>query len=112
MRVLTWVSAALALLCLDGCALNEPYVQPGTWRPTNSPDANIAAQAVRASDLVSGVPYAPVSEANAASAVNRWRRDQVRTLPQSGLSRIGSSGSGQQQSSGEQNTGTAGGGTP
>lgn len=88
MRVLSWVPAALAALCVNGCALTEPYVQTGTWRPTNSPDANIAAMAVRPSDLQSGVPYRPVSAVRSAAAVDRWNRDQVRALPSGGISGI------------------------
>lgn len=99
MRVMTWVSAVLAFLSLGGCAFTEPYVRPGTWRPTNSVDANIAAQVVRPSDLVAGVPYAPVSAVRTAAAVDRWRRDQVKALPEGGISKItfGSGGTPQAQ---------------
>lgn len=110
MRVLTWVCATLAIMCLNGCAFTEPYVQSGTWRPTNAPDANIAAQAVRPSDLVAGVPYAPVSAVRVAAAVDRWKQDKVRDLPQGGISKITFGASGAPQASpADQPAGTAGG---
>jgi len=85
---------ALTLLALAGCSVFDPYLREGTWRPTGAPAANIAAQIARPSDLVRGVDYVPRDSTMATAAVVRYRTGKIKPLPDSGLSGIRLSGSG------------------
>lgn len=85
---------ALTLLALAGCSVFDPYLREGTWRPTGAPVANIAAQIARPSDLVRGVDYVPRDSTMATAAVVRYRTGKIKPLPDSGLSGIRLSGSG------------------
>ena len=84
-----YASLALTLLAIAGCAVTEPYLRAGTWRPTGVNEANIAAQIIQPSDLVRGRDYAPMDGTMPTAAVERYRAGKIKKLPDRGLVAIG-----------------------
>jgi len=88
-----------ALLAIAGCAATDPYEREGVWRPNNANEANLRAMVAVPSDLVVGVS-SPSSGQQAAAALDRYRNDKVRLLPDSAIAKIiPIAGSGSQQGS-------------
>lgn len=88
----------LALLALAGCDATDPYMRDGVWRPNGANESNLRAMVASPSDLVRGMP----SEGNgqqAAAALDRYRNDKVRLLPDSAVAKITPVSSGTQQGS-------------
>ena len=88
----------LALLALAGCDATDPYMRDGTWRPNGANESNLRAMVASPSDLVRGMP----GEGNgqqAAAALDRYRNDKVRLLPDSAVAKITPVSSGTQQGS-------------
>jgi hypothetical protein len=79
--------AALGL-ALAGCDAMDPYRREGMWRPNGANDANLRAMVVSPSDLVRGVSSTDGSGQQAAAALDRYRNDKVRLLPDTGLAKI------------------------
>ena len=73
--------ACAALFGLAGCEMTEPYDRIGTWRPSNSMDANIALSVANPHDLVRGVDYNPRDATLPTAAIERYRTGKVRALP-------------------------------
>ena len=94
------LTCALTLLAMTGCSVFDPYQREGTWRPSGAPNANIAAQIVRPSDLERGVAYAPVDSTMTAAAVTRYRVGKIRKLPDSSLSTLRLQGTGERDAGG------------
>ena len=93
MRILLSV---LALLMLAGCAATDPYLRDGLWRPNGANEFNLRVMVASPSDLVRGTP----SEGNgqqAAAALDRYRNDKVRQLPDSAVAKITPVSGGTQQ---------------
>jgi hypothetical protein len=90
------------LLAISGCAgLDDPYKRAGTWAPTNINDDNLRAMVVNPVDLQQGAAAKDSLGVTAATAVARYRSDNVKILPDSTLSSVGgSAGSGGQGSTG------------
>jgi len=97
------------LALLGGCAgLADPFQREGTWSTSRINDDNLRAMIVNPVDLQQGAGPPDTLGAEAAAAVTRLRADNVKTLPDSTLSSVGSSaGSGGQQSTGAGLTGGA-----
>jgi type IV pilus biogenesis protein CpaD/CtpE len=83
---------------LAGCDATDPYLRNGVWRPNNSNEANLRAMVVSPSDLVRGVPSTGDGQ-QAAAALDRYRNDKVRPLPDSAIAKVVPVSSGTQQSS-------------
>jgi hypothetical protein len=94
-RLLCMATLALALA---GCDAMDPYRREGTWRPNGANDANLRAMVVSPSDLVRGVSSTDGNGQQAAAALDRYRNDKVRLLPDTGLAKIVPIASGSQGS--------------
>jgi type IV pilus biogenesis protein CpaD/CtpE len=73
-------------------------MRDGMWRPNGANESNLRAMVASPSDLVRGMP----SEGNgqqAAAALDRYRNDKVRLLPDSAVAKITPVSSGTQQGS-------------
>lgn len=78
-RIVT--TSGLIVLALGGCALTDPYLREGSWRPLGVNDANLVQMVANPSDLVSGTASATGSDGHlAAAAIDRLRRDKVKSL--------------------------------
>ncbi len=84
---------ACALLGLVGCSVTDPLTREGVWRPMNANAANLRAMVAVPSDLVQGVAARSADGHQAARAMDRLRADRVYPLPDSGISKVGASGS-------------------
>ncbi len=96
--LIRFLLSLLALLVLAGCDVTDPYMREGTWRPNGANESNLRAMVAAPSDLVRGTP----SEGNgqqAAAALDRYRNDKVRPLPDSAVAKITPVSSGTQQGS-------------
>jgi hypothetical protein len=60
--------------------MNDPFVCPGTWRPEQVNEANIAAMAVDPGHLEQGVGTNASPGALSAAAVHRLLTDHVKPL--------------------------------
>ena len=91
----------IVILTLAGCDATDPYLREGVWRPNGANDANLRAMVVSPSDLARGVASVRGDGQQAAAALDRYRNDKVRSLPDSGIAKIlpVSSGSGGSQPS-------------
>ena len=87
------------VLALAGCDISDPYLRDGVWRPDGANDANLRAMAASPSDLVRGVPSTETEGLVAAAAIDRYRNDKARPLPDSGLAKIVPVAGGTQQGS-------------
>lgn len=76
------------MLFLTGCGMTDPYQREGSWRPNGANDANLRAMLVSPSDLVSGVAATGSDGQQAAAALDRYRQDKPRRLPDSGVAKI------------------------
>lgn len=86
----------LAVFVLAACDATDPYLRDGMWRPNGANESNLRAMVASPSDLVRGTP----SEGNgqqAAAALDRYRNDKVRQLPDSAVAKITPISSGTQQ---------------
>lgn len=90
-----FMTKSVSLLALSGlsfalsaCSSMDPLTQPYTWRPLHVYDANIAAQVERKSDLYEGRHLGPSDGHRAAVAVQRWRDDKVRKLPDTNVAQV------------------------
>ena len=80
--------ALLGLLCPAGCDAIDPYSRADAWHPNGANDADLRAMVAVPSDLALATPASPADGALAAAALTRLRRDQVRSLLNSGLAKI------------------------
>jgi type IV pilus biogenesis protein CpaD/CtpE len=72
----------ILLVPLAGCASQDPYHRTDVWYPTGSNEGNIAAQAARPRDLISGRSAKGGENARmSADAVNRVWQGQDKPLP-------------------------------
>jgi len=69
------------LLVLAGCDRTDPYLREGVWRPNGANEANLHAMVAVPSDLATATPAGPADGGSAAAALDRLRRDRVRSLP-------------------------------
>ena len=90
----------IVMLTLAGCDATDPYLREGVWRPNGANEANLRAMVASPSDLVRGVASIEGDGQQAAAALDRYRNDKVRPLPDSGVAKIlpVSSGGGGSQS--------------
>jgi type IV pilus biogenesis protein CpaD/CtpE len=88
---------ALVLLFLAGCDATDPYLRDGVWRPNGANETNLRAMVVSPSDLVRGVPSQSDGQ-QAAAALDRYRNDKVRLLPDSAIAKVTPVSSGSQGS--------------
>jgi|SRR5579863_7416630 hypothetical protein len=89
---------AISVLLMVGCDATDPYQRDGTWRPNDANEANLRAMVASPSDLVRGVPSQSDGQ-QAAAALDRYRNDKVRLLPDSAIAKITPVSSGTQQGS-------------
>ncbi len=82
-----WPFLAAALL-LAGCDAMDPYKREGTWRPEGANEANLRAMVAVPADLVGGQEDLAGDGRQAASALNRMRKDTVRPLPDSAVANV------------------------
>lgn len=89
----------IVVLALAGCDATDPYLREGVWRPNGANEANLRAMVASPSDLVRGVASVDGNGQQAAAALDRYRNDKMRPLPDSGIAKIVpvSSGSGGSQ---------------
>jgi hypothetical protein len=87
-----------AALTLSGCDMTDPYLREGVWRPNGSTEANLRAMVAAPADLARGVSAPGGDGQQAAAALDRYRNDKVRPLPDSALAKVVaiSAGSGSQ----------------
>jgi len=88
----------LVLVFLAACDFTDPYMRDGVWRPNGANEANLRAMVVSPSDLVHGVPSLGDGQ-QAAAALDRYRSDKVRPLPDSAIAKVVPVSSGTQQGS-------------
>jgi type IV pilus biogenesis protein CpaD/CtpE len=88
MHVLTRCLLGIAVLALAGCDVTDPYHREGTWRPNGANEANLRAMVASPSDLVRGVSSTEGNGQQAVAALDRYRNDKVRLLPDSGIAKI------------------------
>lgn len=89
----------LGLLALAGCDTLDPYTREGAWRPAGVNQQNLTAMVASPGDLAQGREDHSGNGQFAAQALDRLRRDKVRPLPDSAISKVvpvsvGSSGNG------------------
>jgi hypothetical protein len=89
----------IALLALAACDVTDPYLRDGVWRPDGTNDANLRAMVASPSDLVRGVSSAGGDGQQAAAAIDRYRNDKMRLLPDSGIAKLVPISGGTQQGS-------------
>ena len=77
-----------ASLLLAGCALTDPYQRPGNWYPLGVNAENLTLMVANPNDLREGQPLGPADGQLAAAAVERLRRDKVKSLPDSGVADV------------------------
>lgn len=105
---ISFLFLCVSLVGLTNCSVMEPLDQSYHWRAGNVYKQNIAAQADNPADLVKGRTL-PASDAQtAASAIQRWRDDNVKKLSNSGLAELTQTGSGDQSSDGGSGSGSGG----
>jgi type IV pilus biogenesis protein CpaD/CtpE len=104
------MAAALLIACwVAGCAHTDPYTRPGVWIPTGVNAANLRAMVAVPSDLVAGHGDTRGNADIAAMALDRFRRDAVRPLPDTTVSTVGAAAA---SNSGGSGGGAGGGGAP
>jgi type IV pilus biogenesis protein CpaD/CtpE len=89
---------AIVVLLMVGCDATDPYQRDGMWRPNNANEANLRAMVASPSDLVRGVASQSDGQ-QAAAALDRYRNDKVRLLPDSAIAHVTPVSSGTQQGS-------------
>jgi hypothetical protein len=87
-RLLRLQLLCLAALALVGCDALDPYRREGTWRPNGANEANLRVMVASPADLVQGVGSVDGSGQQAAAALDRYRNDKLRPLPDSGVAKI------------------------
>ena len=109
-RYLTLVGV---LATLGGCAaMVDPFQREGTYVSTGVNEDNLRAMIVNPVDLQHGTGPADTLGVTSATAVSRLRNDNVKALPDSTLSQIGSSAGTGGQGGGGGGGGATVGGTP
>jgi type IV pilus biogenesis protein CpaD/CtpE len=88
----------IVLLFLVGCDAADPYLRDGVWRPNGANEADLRAMVASPSDLVRGVASHGDGQ-QAAAALDRYRNDKVRPLPDSAIAKVVPVSSGAQQGS-------------
>lgn len=83
-RAVRAVVGAALLAFLAGCAGPEPFDRPHTWRATGVNDSNLAAMAVRPSDLARGRGTGPTDGQVVATAVDRLRSGRLKSFSDGG----------------------------
>lgn len=78
----------IAVLALAGCDMTDPYLREGAWRPNDANEANLRVMVAAPSDLVRGVSSAAGDGQQAAAALDRYRSDKPRQLPESSVAKI------------------------
>jgi type IV pilus biogenesis protein CpaD/CtpE len=86
------------LMLLTGCDAADPYLREGVWRPNNANEVDLHAMVASPSDLVRGVSSLSDGQ-QAAAALDRYRNDKVRPLPDSSIAKVVPISSGTQQGS-------------
>jgi hypothetical protein len=87
-RLLRLQLLCLAALALVGCDALDPYRREGTSRPNGANEANLRVMVASPADLVQGVGSVGGSGQQAAAALDRYRNDKLRPLPDSGVAKI------------------------
>ncbi|HET7883976.1 MAG TPA: hypothetical protein VFL55_24025 [Acetobacteraceae bacterium] len=77
--------AASALAC---CDKTDPYLRKGVWHLDGSNDENLRVMVASPSDLVRGVSSQGGDGQQAAAALDRYRNDKARLLPESSVAKI------------------------
>lgn len=82
------VLIACAFLPLAGCSGTDPLYRGGLWRPNGANDSNLRVMIADPQDLVSGASSPGADGQVAAAAIERYRIDRVKPLPDSGIAKI------------------------
>jgi hypothetical protein len=91
------------LVGLAGCGpAYEPLTRDGVWRAEHVNRANLTLMAASPADLVRGTGTQATDGQVQAAAVERYRNDKVKKLPDSGLTQLSVTGSGANNSGGGQ----------
>jgi hypothetical protein len=94
-RMLLLLPPLMALAFLAGCSSPiDPYERPGVWRPSDSISLNLELQVARPTDLVQGRGTLAADGETAVAAIERLRKDKVRTLPTASISGVGGGSNG------------------
>jgi type IV pilus biogenesis protein CpaD/CtpE len=102
MRRILFISSALCL-GLTGCGpAYEPLTREGVWRAEHTNRANLTLMAASPADLVRGTGTTATDGQVEAAAVERYRNDKVKKLPDSGLTQLSVNGSGGNNAGGGQ----------
>src|SRR4051812_4194397 len=86
--IMSRVFVLIVVLALTGCDRTDPYLREGVWHPNGANAANLRAMVTRPTDLVMAAPASRADGGMAAASVDRLRRGQVRSLPDSGVARL------------------------
>lgn len=86
--MLTRVLICVTALMLTRCDMMDPYRRDGVWRPNGSNDANLRAMVAVPADLAQGVAASGGDGQQAAAALDRYRNDKVRALPDSAIAKV------------------------
>ena len=78
----------IGLVVISGCNITDPYARDGVWRPNGANDANLRAMVVSPSDLTRGVSARAAEGQQAEAALDRYRKDKIRRLPDSGIAKV------------------------
>jgi hypothetical protein len=85
---------------LAGCGpAYEPLTREGVWRAEHVNRADLTLMAASPADLVRGTGTSATDGQVEAAAVERYRLDKVKKLPDSGLTQIQTTGSGSNNTS-------------
>lgn len=80
------------ILLLTGCGSGDDFARPGTWRPGDVNDANLAAMLADPRHAVRGVIVTTERGQPASLAITRLEQDRRRPLPDSRAALIGAVG--------------------
>ena len=72
---------AMLALAVSGCAASDPYQRHDVWYPTGANAGNIAAMAVRPTDLIAGRDGLKGDARQAAGAIDRVWLGRTKPLP-------------------------------
>jgi type IV pilus biogenesis protein CpaD/CtpE len=78
----------------------DPLTREGLWSPTHVNHANLSLQVANPGDLVRGTGTTGGDGQMAAAAIDRFRNDKVKKLPDSDIAQITAGNSGSNNSSG------------
>jgi hypothetical protein len=81
-----WLLVVVA--ALPACSAFDPYRRAGTWRPSGVNEQNALVMAVQPHERVAGTGSTSSLGQGSSVAIERFRADRVRPLPDSSVARL------------------------